>query len=98
MRNDDAIDKAIDFASRGIGQAETKLQAARLGNFPPALLGLPDSRSSIARTAEPFLFQNRDLPVKLPEDVTFDVPGNPLDRHPTWRHVHCPKCGQPATP
>ena len=37
-----------------------------------------------------------DLPVVLPEDVTFDVPGNPLDRHPTWRHVPCPKCGKPA--
>jgi leucyl-tRNA synthetase len=48
------------------------------------------------------------LPVKLPEDVTFHRPdgesgetlvaasGNPLDRHPTWKHVKCPKCGQPA--
>jgi leucyl-tRNA synthetase len=34
-----------------------------------------------------------DLPVKLPDDVTFDKPGNPLDRHPTWRHVRCPQCG-----
>ncbi|MFT8588312.1 leucine--tRNA ligase [Acetobacter orientalis] len=37
------------------------------------------------------------LPVKLPEDVTFDKPGNPLDHHPTWKHVNCPKCGKPAT-
>src|SRR4051794_14715521 len=37
-----------------------------------------------------------DLPVKLPEDVTFDKPGNPLDRHPTWRHVACPQCGGAA--
>ncbi|MGE6696802.1 leucine--tRNA ligase [Hyphomonas sp. NPDC076900] len=37
-----------------------------------------------------------DLPVRLPEDVTFDVPGNPLDRHPAWKHVNCPKCGKPA--
>jgi len=36
------------------------------------------------------------LPVTLPEDVTFDVPGNPLLRHPTWRHVRCPSCGGPA--
>ncbi|QHD69444.1 leucine--tRNA ligase [Sphingobium yanoikuyae] len=36
------------------------------------------------------------LPVKLPEDVTFDIPGNPLDRHPTWKHVDCPTCGKPA--
>ena len=38
-----------------------------------------------------------DLPVKLPEDVSFDQPGNPLDRHPTWKHVACPKCGGTAT-
>ena len=37
------------------------------------------------------------LPVELPEDVTFDVPGNPLDRHPTWKHVKCPSCGAEAT-
>jgi leucyl-tRNA synthetase len=37
-----------------------------------------------------------DLPVKLPDDVTFDQPGNPLDRHPTWKHVACPQCGGPA--
>lgn len=35
-----------------------------------------------------------DLPVKLPDDVEFDRPGNPLDRHATWRHVSCPKCGR----
>jgi len=38
----------------------------------------------------------KDLPVKLPDDVTFDKPGNPLDRHPTWKHVACPTCGSPA--
>ena len=38
----------------------------------------------------------KDLPVKLPDDVTFDVPGNPLDRHPNWKHVGCPQCGKPA--
>lgn len=37
-----------------------------------------------------------ELPVKLPEDVTFDIPGNPLERHPTWKHVDCPKCGAAA--
>ncbi|HEY0624191.1 leucine--tRNA ligase [Sphingomonas sp.] len=38
----------------------------------------------------------KQLPVVLPEDVSFDIPGNPLDRHPTWRHVDCPSCGKPA--
>ncbi len=37
-----------------------------------------------------------NLPVRLPDDVTFDQPGNPLDRHPTWRDCTCPKCGAAA--
>jgi leucyl-tRNA synthetase len=37
------------------------------------------------------------LPVTLPADVTFDRPGNPLDHHPTWKHVGCPRCAKPAT-
>jgi len=36
------------------------------------------------------------LPVLLPEDVSFDKPGNPLVRHPTWKHTLCPKCGAAA--
>ena len=38
----------------------------------------------------------KQLPIILPDDVTFDVPGNPLDRHPTWKHAACPQCGKPA--
>ncbi|CAN5550159.1 leucine--tRNA ligase [soil metagenome] len=38
----------------------------------------------------------KDLPVELPEDIEFDRPGNPLDRHPTWKHVPCPQCGGAA--
>ncbi len=37
-----------------------------------------------------------DLPVELPHDVSFDRPGNPLDHHPTWKHVACPACNGPA--
>jgi leucyl-tRNA synthetase len=36
------------------------------------------------------------LPVRLPEDVDFAKPGNPLDNHPSWKHVACPKCSKPA--
>src|SRR6202011_1434299 len=36
------------------------------------------------------------LPVRLPEDVDFARPGNPLEHHPTWKHVRCPACGGPA--
>ena len=38
----------------------------------------------------------KQLPVELPRDVTFDRPGNPLDHHPTWKHVDCPQCGKKA--
>src|SRR5438128_1316917 len=38
----------------------------------------------------------RDLPVTLPDDVDFDRPGNPLERHPSWKNVTCPECGGPA--
>jgi leucyl-tRNA synthetase len=39
----------------------------------------------------------KDLPVALPDDVSFDKPGNALDHHPTWKHVTCPQCGGQAT-
>ncbi|MBI1340591.1 leucine--tRNA ligase [bacterium] len=37
-----------------------------------------------------------DLPVLLPDDPDHSAPGNPLDRHPTWKHTTCPSCGGPA--
>ncbi|HEX2020269.1 MAG TPA: leucine--tRNA ligase, partial [Aurantimonas sp.] len=41
--------------------------------------------------------EKRDnLPIRLPDDIDFDKPGNPLDRHATWREATCPKCGGPA--
>ncbi len=47
-------------------------------------------------TCGPVAVPAEQLPVELPKDVTFDVPGNPLDRHPTWKHVACPTCGGEA--
>jgi leucyl-tRNA synthetase len=40
--------------------------------------------------------KKENLPIELPYDVDFDTPGNPLDRHPTWRDCACPSCGIPA--
>ncbi|WP_375466129.1 leucine--tRNA ligase [uncultured Methylobacterium sp.] len=37
-----------------------------------------------------------DLPVRLPETVSFDQPGNPLERDAAWRNVPCPRCGAAA--
>ena len=36
------------------------------------------------------------LPVRLPDDVSFEKPGNPLEHHPDWKHTHCPACHRPA--
>jgi leucyl-tRNA synthetase len=47
-------------------------------------------------TCGPVAVPNDQLPVVLPDDVTFDKPGNPLLRHPTWRHTTCPTCHGPA--
>ncbi|MDQ7249091.1 leucine--tRNA ligase [Dongia sedimenti] len=47
-------------------------------------------------TCGPVAVPKQELPVLLPDDVTFDQPGNPLDRHPTWKHVNCPSCGAKA--
>jgi leucyl-tRNA synthetase len=44
----------------------------------------------------PMAVPKDQLPVVLPEDVGFDIPGNPLDRHPSWKHVDCPQCGAAA--
>ncbi|HRJ12822.1 MAG TPA: class I tRNA ligase family protein, partial [Alphaproteobacteria bacterium] len=42
------------------------------------------------------MLPENQLPVQLPEDVDFDAPGNPLDRHPTWKYTTCPETGEPA--
>ncbi len=47
-------------------------------------------------TCGPVGVPREQLPLVLPEDVSFDVPGNPLDRHPTWKHADCPRCHAPA--
>lgn len=40
--------------------------------------------------------KKESLPIQLPEDISFDKPGNPLDHHPSWKHVDCPSCGKKA--
>ena len=44
----------------------------------------------------PVAVPREQLPVVLPEDVSFDVPGNPLDRAMDWRSTSCPECGREA--
>ncbi len=92
----DAIDAAIAFCeAQGVGQGVTKFRLRDWGLSRQRYWGCPipvvhcDACGVVPEKKE-------NLPVELPYDVTFDIPGNPLDRHPTWRDVPCPACGKPA--
>jgi leucyl-tRNA synthetase len=92
----DAVDAAIAFCeANGVGQGVTKFRLRDWGLSRQRFWGAPipvvhcDSCGVVPEKKE-------NLPVELPYDVSFDQPGNPLDRHPTWRNVSCPACGGPA--
>ena len=70
--------------------------ACAIGACRASAIGAVRSRSSIARDCGIVPVPEGDLPVDLPEDVSFDGPGNPLDHHPTWKYVACPRCDGPA--
>lgn len=82
--------------SKGIGKATTQYRLRDWGISRQRYWGCPipvvhcDICGIVAEKKE-------NLPIKLPKDVSFDIPGNPLDRHDTWRHCKCPSCGNPAT-
>ncbi len=92
----EAIDTTIDFAEKaGWGAGKTQYRLRDWGLSRQRYWGCPipvvhcDTCGVVPEKKE-------NLPVQLPDDVTFDVPGNPLDRHPTWRNCDCPACGKPA--
>ena len=92
----DAINKAIDFCeANGVGQGVTKFRLRDWGLSRQRYWGAPipvvhcESCGVVPEKKE-------NLPVELPYDVSFDIPGNPLDRHPTWRNTPCPSCGKDA--
>ncbi|MAE51577.1 MAG: leucine--tRNA ligase [Micavibrio sp.] len=105
--NSDWLDgKTVDDAKRavikrceadGTGQGKTQFRLRDWGISRQRYWGCPI----------PVVYRNSDgacipvpedqLPVELPEDVSFDKPGNPLDHHPTWKHTTCPETGEPAT-
>jgi leucyl-tRNA synthetase len=87
---------AIDaLAAKGIGEGVTNWRLRDWGVSRQRYWGCPipvihcDSCGVVP-------VPDDQLPVKLPDDVTFDRPGNPLDHHPTWKHVNCPSCGKAA--
>jgi len=94
--SDEAIDATIAIAERdGWGRGVTKFRLRDWGLSRQRYWGCPipvvhcDSCGVVPERKE-------NLPVRLPDDVSFDIPGNPLDRHPTWRDCTCPACGAPA--
>ncbi|MGH1416032.1 MAG: leucine--tRNA ligase [Pelagimonas sp.] len=93
---DEAVDAAIDAAEKdGWGNGVTKFRLRDWGLSRQRYWGCPipvvhcDDCGVVPEKKE-------NLPIELPDDVSFDIPGNPLDRHPTWRDCACPSCGKPA--
>jgi leucyl-tRNA synthetase len=93
---DEAIDATIAFAEQeGWGKGVTNYRLRDWGLSRQRYWGCPipvvhcESCGVVPEKKE-------NLPVRLPDDVSFDQPGNPLDRHPTWRATPCPSCGKAA--
>ena len=91
-----AIIAAIDACeAQGVGQGVTKYRLRDWGLSRQRYWGCPipvvhcDTCGVVPE-------KKKTLPIELPYDVSFDTPGNPLDRHPTWRDCACPSCGAPA--
>ena len=92
----EAIDKTIDFAEKNNwGKSVTNFRLRDWGLSRQRYWGCPipvvhcDQCGVVPEKKE-------HLPITLPDDVTFDTPGNPLDRHATWRQCECPSCSRPA--
>ena len=97
VTSQEGIDATIDwFEAKNLGTGQVKYRLRDWGLSRQRYWGCPipvmhcDDCGVVPEKKE-------NLPVELPDDVTFDIPGNPLDRHPTWRDCSCPKCGKPAT-
>ena len=93
---EEGVNAAIDHCeAKGLGTGVTKFRLRDWGLSRQRYWGCPipvvhcEDCGVVPEKKE-------NLPVQLPDDVTFDVPGNPLDRHPTWRDCACPSCGKPA--
>ncbi|MES2913788.1 MAG: leucine--tRNA ligase [Pseudomonadota bacterium] len=93
---DEGVAAAIAHAeAKGYGQGVTKYRLRDWGLSRQRYWGCPIPVVHCA-TCGVVPEKKANLPVELPYDVSFDKPGNPLDRHPTWRDVPCPKCGAAA--
>ncbi|WP_417271971.1 leucine--tRNA ligase [Celeribacter halophilus] len=98
---EEAVNSAVDFCEKnGVGHGVTKYRLRDWGLSRQRYWGCPipvvhcESCGVVPEKKE-------NLPIELPFDedgkpIDFSIPGNPLDRHPTWRNTTCPKCGGAA--
>ena len=97
LTTDAAISAAIEkLETLGLGEGTTNYRLRDWGVSRQRYWGCPipiihcDSCGAVP-------VPDADLPVTLPEDVSFDKPGNPLAHHPTWKKTSCPRCGGEGT-
>ena len=93
---DEGIEATIDWAeTKGLGKGKEQFRLRDWGVSRQRYWGCPIPVIHCDNCG-PVPVPKSDLPVKLPDDVSFDKPGNPLDHHPTWKNAICPNCGSEA--
>ncbi|MBZ0216176.1 MAG: leucine--tRNA ligase, partial [Fimbriimonadaceae bacterium] len=92
----EAIDKTIDwFEAKGLGTGTIRYRLRDWGISRQRYWGCPIPVIH-CKSCGSVPVPEDALPVILPDDIDFEEPGNPLERHATWKHVECPACGKQA--
>ncbi len=97
LTTDDGIKAAIaKLEELGLGKASTTYRLRDWGISRQRYWGCPIPAIR-CKNCGVVPVPKEQLPITLPKDPDFSQPGNPLDRHPTWKHTTCPKCSAAAT-